>query len=223
MNSDLKIAYCSYKAAKYAVMNWHYSKSMPSAGLIKYGAWEGERFIGAVIYGKGATPDLVKQYGLNKIQGCELVRVALSVHKSSVTKIISITMKLLKRDNPGLRLVVSFADTEQGHLGVIYQAGNWIYSGKTTSAREYIYKGKRYHGRSFRNIYGSEASKKFAYKIIKGSSKYRYLYPLDKKMRKQIELLRKPYPKKIMRPCCNVSIDSDLESGGGANPTRTLQ
>jgi hypothetical protein len=30
---------------------------------------------------------------------------------------------------------------------------------------------------------------------IEGSSKHRYLYPLDKAMAEQIESLRKPYPK----------------------------
>jgi hypothetical protein len=54
-----------------------------------------------------------------------------------------------------------------------------------------------------------------------GVEKYRYLMPLDDAMRKQIEPLRKPYPKRAG------SIGSDapgLQPGeGGANPTSALQ
>ena len=43
--------------------------------------------------------------------------------------------------------------------------------------------------------YGTHIGKNFI-KIIKGSSKHRYLMPLDKEMAKQINLLAKPYPKR---------------------------
>ena len=50
--------------------------------------------------------------------------------------------------------------------------------------------------------------------------KHKYLMPLDDEMRKQIEPLRKPYPKRVR------SVDSDTATvqvaEGGANPTRTL-
>ena len=51
--------------------------------------------------------------------------------------------------------------------------------------------------------------------------KHRYLMPLDDDMRKQIEPLRKPYPKRVR------SVENDtpaIQAGeGGVNPTRTLQ
>jgi len=53
---------------------------------------------------------------------------------------------------------------------------------------------------------------------IKGSSKIRYLMPLDDEMRKQIEPLRKPYPKRDKQ-----AIGSYQEHSGGAAPTVTLQ
>lgn len=192
---ELKLDWCSYAAAKYAVEHWHYSRRMPKSKLAKIGVWEDDKYIGVVLFGVGATSDLVKQYGLKKEQGCELVRVALNEHKSTVSRINSIALKMIKREYSGLRLVVSFADPEQGHAGGIYQAGGWIFSGNSQASDEYIYKGKRWQGRSFRNKYkGMEHHPDVS--IVKGSSKHRYLYPLDKAMRKQIELLAKPYPKK---------------------------
>jgi len=54
--------------------------------------------------------------------------------------------------------------------------------------------------------------------VVKGSSKYRYLMPLDNDMRKQIEPLSKPYPKRAKKQ--ESENPSDL---GGAVPTDTLQ
>ena len=44
--SDLVVAPCSYGAAKYAVMNWHYSRRMPVSPLVRYGVWEDDEFVG---------------------------------------------------------------------------------------------------------------------------------------------------------------------------------
>lgn len=194
MNSDLKVAFCSHEAAKYACENYHYSQCIPKSKLVKIGVWEDDKFIGAVIFGVGANNNLGKPYGLKSTECCELMRVALRQHESPVTMIVARAISLLKSQSPGLRLIVSFADPEQGHLGIIYQAGNWIYCGRSQASDEYLYKGKRWQGRSFRNKYkGMEHHPDV--KVIKGSSKYRYLYPLDRKMRKAIAPLFLPYPK----------------------------
>ncbi len=213
----LKIDWATYEAAKFACEKWHYSKCIPKSKLAKIGVWENDKFIGVVIFGVGATSDLVKRYGLRMEQGCELVRVALTKHQSPVSRIVAISMRYLKTQFPNLRLVVSFADPSHGHHGGIYQAGNWIFNGTSQSSDEYIYKGKRWQGRSFRNSHkGME--KHPDVQIVKGSSKYRYLMPLDDDMRKQIMPLAKPYPKRVKK------LDSENPSEqGGAVPTDTLQ
>jgi hypothetical protein len=207
----------THEAAKYACENWHYSKCIPKSKLAKFGVWEDEKFVGSIIYGVGATSTLVKQYGLEPYQGCELVRVALREHLSPVSKMLAITIRMLKKTFPNLRLLVSFADPEQGHHGGIYQATGWVFNGNSQASDEYIYKGKRWQGRSFRNNYkGME--KHPDVKIVKGSSKHRYLLPLDDEMRKRINALAKPYPKRVK--------DQDSEHPselGGETPTHTLQ
>lgn len=211
MSVDLKVDFCSHEAAKYACEHWHYSKCVPNQKTVKIGVWEDNKFIGVVIFGDGANPGLLNPYGLKQTDGCELVRVALTSHTSPVTKIISLSLKLLKKQSPNLKVVVSFADTEQGHIGCIYQAGNWLYLGMTEPADEYLVKGKRMHGRALRstrqthklrninakNIY--EWAKIVLDKNIKkieGSSKHRYIYPLDRKIARQLEKIALPYPKK---------------------------
>lgn len=216
---DLRLDWCSYEAAKFAVEHWHYSKRMPMSKLAKIGVWEDGQFIGVVLFGVGATSDLVKKYGLEKTQGCELVRVALTTHKSPVSRIVSIATKILKKEMIGLRLIVSFADPEQGHTGGIYQAGGWFFTGNSQVSDEYIYQGKRWQGRSFRNNFkGMEHHKDV--QIVKGSSKYRYLFPLDDAMRKQIEPLRKPYPKRDTGETDNAAQSN--EQIEGASPIVSL-
>jgi hypothetical protein len=232
---ELKIDWATYEAAKYACEHWHYSRCIPKSKLAKIGVWEDGVFIGSIIFGVGATADLVKQYGLKMQEGCELVRVALTTHKAPVSRMIAISLKLLKRTFPGLRLIVSFADPEHDHHGGIYQAGNWIFSGYSQASDEYIYKGKRWQGRSFRNKYKGMENHPDVVKV-KGSSKIRYLMPLDDEMRKRIEPLRKPYPKRDKQAIgndqlhsdgCVTSIDSDAPGDQlgerGASPTVTLQ
>ena len=50
--------------------------------------------------------------------------------------------------------------------------------------------------------------------------KYKYLFPLDDAMRKQIEPLRKPYPKRGRGETDSASQSN--EKTGGASPTRPL-
>lgn len=216
---DLKLDWCSHAAAKYAVEHWHYSKTMPKSKLAKIGVWENSEFVGVIIYGVGATSDLVKRYGLLIHEGCELVRVALRDHRTQVSRIIAISLKLLKIEFNGLRLIVSFADPEHHHVGAIYQAGGWIFTGMSTASYEYIYNGKRWQGRSFRNNYKGMENHPDVKKIL-GSAKYRYLMPLDDEVRKRIEPLRKPYPKRATSSDSAASAFQAEE--GGASPTVAL-
>jgi hypothetical protein len=200
--SDLVVAPCSYEAAKFAVMNWHYSRVMPSGKLVKYGAWEDDVFVGSVIYGRGATPRLGAPYGLDQTQVCELVRVALNEHKTSVSKIIANTLRQLAKANPVLRLVVSFADSGQGHHGGIYQAGNWIYAGDVVKTYIMV-NGVRTHPRSLGAKYGRGGQSISWLRShvdpnannVEMPAKHRYLYPLDKAMRRQVMSLSLPYPR----------------------------
>lgn len=193
---NLKIDWCSYEAANYAVTHWHYSGVMPAGKTVKIGVWEDDKFVGAVIFSRGANCDLGRPYGCTQIESCELTRVALKSHNASVTRIVAIALKFLKRNNPGMRLVISFADPERGHHGGIYQGGNWIYVGRSIATDEYIVNGKRMHGRSMRAAHGTHIGKSFISKI-KGSSKHRYLMPLDEEMRNKVKSLARPYPKRV--------------------------
>jgi hypothetical protein len=205
---ELKVDWCSYQAAKYAVEHWHYSKTIPVSKRNNLGIWEDGKFIGCVIFALGASPSLGLKYNLTGLECSELVRVALDNHITPVTKIISIALKYFKHHNPNIRLIVSFADTYHGHHGGIYQGGNWLYSGKTSKSKMVklpdgrLTDLRRYNGHGDGKVVGGKIWKQPKRSRPNGSTiiitpgKHRYLMPLDRKMRKQIEPLRKPYPKK---------------------------
>jgi len=190
---ELKIAPIDGDAAKHAVMNWHYSKCMPSGKAIRFGVWEDSKFIGAVMFGRGACRSLMKPYGLTQMQGCELTRIALRAHQTPVTKIVSIATKMLRKTNPGLRLIVSFTDDRQGHLGVIYQAGNWVFTGKVHSTDNFFFEGRWRHMRTIGGRFGTIKGIKLPRQD--GGYRYRYLMPLDDVMREQVEKLRQKPPR----------------------------
>lgn len=202
MSSCLRVDWCSYQAAKYAVMHWHYSKAMPAGKIVKMGVWEDGKFIGSVIYGWGANRHIGGPYNLRQTEVCELVRVALRNHSAPVSRIVSLAQKMLVAQSSGLRLIVSYADPYHGHNGAIYQAMNWVYIGKSDNWRGSHYiihingMAVEMHGRSVRSKWGREASIPYPWEFAPDRSKHKYLYPLDRAMRRQITSLAQPYPKR---------------------------
>lgn len=226
--TSLKIDWATHEAAKFACENWHYSKTLPVPPIVKIGIWENEKFIGVILFSRGASPDLLKPYGLTQFEGCELTRVALSKHSAPVSRILSIAFKFLKRKSEKLKLIVSFADQSKGHHGGIYQATNWIYTGTSSPSVEYWKDGKRWHPRQlsesgYTTQFGSKRKvpKPSECLKIKVPGKHRYLMPLDDEIRQRILPLSKPYPKRASSKD-NVASGFQLEEGG-ASPTDALQ
>lgn len=193
--ADLKLDWCNYKLAKYACENWHYSRSIPTPPYNMIGVWENGKYVGCIIFSRGANKDLGKPFGLKQIEVCELSRVALNNHVNTVTKMISIAIKLLLKRSPGIKLIISFADKNQNHEGVIYKAGNWIYLGKTSKSFLYIDEnGKKYHPRQvsptgLKIQYGNirKVPTPDSLNRIEQLPKYRFAYPVTKSMRQELE------------------------------------
>lgn len=222
IKADLRIDWATHEAAKYACANFHYSKSIPVPPLVKVGAWEDKKFIGVVIFSRGASSNLLSPYGLRQDEGCELTRIALTNHKSPVSRIVKLAMQFLKRNSPELKLIVSFADPQYGHHGGVYQAGNWLYVGDTASGAEYWKDGKRLHSRQVsekgwniqqgvkrKTVRPSECN------IVKTIGKHRYLMPLDDETKQRILPLSKPYPKRVKQAMTDILSE---QRQGGTDP-----
>jgi hypothetical protein len=195
---ELKLDWCSHEAAKYAVEKWHYSQRMPVGKSAKVGVWENGSFIGVILFAMGANKDMAAKH-CEPREAAELVRVALTKHQTQVSRIVAIAVRMLHKQSEGLRLLVSYADTTQGHHGGIYQAGGWVYCGQSQASVEWFHEGRWKHNREMtggpfgqkRRLATSDLPSR------KQPGKHKYLMPLDAAMRAQIEPLHKPYPKRV--------------------------
>ena len=221
---ELRLDWCSHEAAKYAVEKWHYSECLPAGKIVKIGVWEDGLFIGVILFSKGAAPQSHCPYGIKNTEICELTRVSLSRHRATVSKILSIAVRMLLKQSTGLRLIVSYADPEQGHHGGIYAAANWIYVGPTSGCEHFVdvATGERVHSKTLRTGRKGLATKLKSQGRIRSIKvwKHKFLMPLDQEMRTRIAHLARPYPK---RAGSAVSGTTDSQSGrGGATPTPAL-
>lgn len=225
----LRLDWCSHAAAKYAVEHWHYSHSLPTPPLVKIGVWEDERYIGCVLFSRGATQNIGKPFGLKQTAVAELTRVALGQHITPVSRVVSIAVRMLCKHAPGLRLIVSYADPGHDHVGTIYQSMNWTFVGQMSDTTEYLGPdGRRWHARMI-----SPTGRKKVYGEYRGvfrpdqcvpvrcPGKLKYLYPLDAAMRAQIAPMAKPYPKRASSIAADAPANHAGE--GGSTPTDALQ
>ncbi len=204
----MKLEKASYKAIKYACINFHYAKRIPVV-LDAYSVFNDKKeWCGVICYGSGAGNTVSKSFKMQQGKLCELVRVALNGKQESTSKAVSISLRLLKKNNPLIKLVYSYADIDQNHYGTIYQATNWIYLGQNKPYKGgFIINGKNVHTRSasqkikgftlnIKNIQ-KHIDKKAEVFISQGKRKYVYVF--DKTVFDEINKNSKPYPKKVER------------------------
>jgi hypothetical protein len=224
----LRIDWCGYDAAKYAVRHWHYSRSLPCSKTARLGVWENDRFIGCIVFAWGANRHLAGEYKLKMTECAELCRVALAEHATPVSRILSISVKMLKKEMPGIRLLVSYADLNQGHEGKIYQASNWIFVGETGTEAGIILNGRLTHRRTINSRYTTSTIEWLRKHVdphatkLEGKPKLKYLLPLDDDIAERVKRLSKSYPKTCVTSKENVA--PGFHPGeGGVIPTVALQ
>jgi hypothetical protein len=205
----MRLEKASTKAIKYACLNFHYAKSVP-VNTFGYSVFNNKNeWCGVVLYGTGANNNLATQYNLNQGNVLELVRMALNGKQESTSKALAISLKLIKNAIPLCKLIISYADKDQNHNGIIYQATNWYYVGTSMINKKdasYIIDGKRIHGKTISDKckrYGLIKNVENAKKVYKAKEiieyvtkgKIKYIYPLDKSLIPLCKSLSKEYPK----------------------------
>lgn len=203
------------------VSNKHYSRK-PSIFWAGFGLEENGMIVGVAVYGQ-PSPSIQKHAFINRdFRLYELSRVVVQTKtKNAASFLIGNSLKML----PSPCAVVSYADAAHGHAGIIYQATNWIYTGKTVSHDHlYIVNGNKIHPMSLRDR-GITNPKKWAIdnniETIRPDCKHRYFYLCGNKTQKRNMLktlsyaVIDSYPKtqKIMYddgPEIKLSVQSDL-------------
>lgn len=198
---ELKLA--NPKAIKYACLNFHYAKCVPS---VSYGfnVYENGEWCGVILFGLGATKNIASPFGLNQGEVLELVRVALNGKQTATSQCVAAALKKLHQSNPLCKIVVSYADLDQEHAGTIYQATNWIYLGRMNEGNRgaFIINGKKTHPRTIGSMGGVQSIKWVRENLDANATefitkgKHKYIFVFDKRLRKEYLKQHQPYPKK---------------------------
>lgn len=214
----MRLEIASNKAIKYACINFHYAKAVPTYS-IGYSVFnDNNEWCGVVLFGGGASVNMPTKFNLRSGQYLELNRMALNGKQSSTSKVLSIAIKLIKKECPTVRMLFSYADKGQEHKGIIYQATNWFYiENIESSGTEYLLNGIWKHDRG-RYTWGVDFKK---LPKRKKAGKHKYIYPLDKSLLPLCNSLKQPYPKQAVE-VHKLNSSNSIEKAGGANPTQPL-
>lgn len=193
-------------AKKMCVEN-HYLHRVPSIvacyGLFKI---ENDSLMGIITYGIPPSHQLMKVCGEEyKKNVVELNRLWCddSSPKNSESYLISQSLKLLRQDKEYIKIIISFADTREGHLGYVYQATNWNFIGYSVAGGgSVLIEGKEYHQKSLNNKYGT--SKIESLKEIFKTEDIVYR-PRSKKCR-YINFIGSKKEKKLLKSLCKYEI-----------------
>ena len=181
----------------------HYAKKTPSISH-SFGLFYNDTICGVVTYGQPPNPQPRKCCGeMYKDIVIELNRLVVeSKRKNSTSFLVGKSLKLL----PKPLIIVSYADPNQGHVGYIYQATNWLYTGKGGGAIELYLNGNRVNERTIdhKGIHTKKDKKKYILDMggywddAKPKNRYHYFIGSKKQKKEMLKALRYPilpYPK----------------------------
>jgi hypothetical protein len=178
----------------------HYAKRMCPISYA-FGAYRDNELIGVVTYGTPASSSLRsgvcgKEWMNNVI---ELNRLCCDNEKNIASMLVGRSLQML----PKPCIVVSYADTEQGHVGYVYQATNFIYTGLSAKRTDWKIKGLEHlHGATIADMSRGQENRadwmrnKFGddFYLQDRARKHRYIYFCGNKAQKKSMLSALMYP-----------------------------
>ena len=191
-----------YQAARRVVVERHYlHRKAPCS--VAFGLFLAGETKGVVCYGTPSSAPL--RSGIagpeNAMNVVELTRlwVCDSVPKNGESYLIARTVR-----RSGKEVVVSFADTAQGHVGTVYQAAGWLYTGLSAKRTNWTVRGLDKHCHTISDRYTAEQVRaEFGdrFSLVPRPRKHRYVF-LNARGTRKAELLAAlrypvmPYPKR---------------------------
>jgi len=180
------------------LLHKHYARRIPSISFA-FGLYDSENILqGVCTFGSPPSPALIQGLFNKKHTDIILELNRLCVNdgqdKNATSYFVSQCLKIL----PCPIVIVSYADTSQSHVGYIYQACNFIYTGLSAKRTEWKIEGLEHlHSKSIsdgetldslKNKYGD----KFYY--MDRAQKHRYVYIIADKKQKALMLKELAYP-----------------------------
>jgi hypothetical protein len=217
---NLIIAQIPAKEAEPWLLVRHYAKRMCPISYA-FGAYRNSELVGIVTFGTPASSPLRegvagKDWAKSVL---ELNRLCCVSEKNMASILVGRSLRLL----PKPALVVSYADTAQGHVGYIYQATNFLYTGLSAKRTDWKIKGREHlHGATIadesrgkenraqwmRDKYGDD------FYLEDRPRKHRYIYLCGSKsqrsaMREALRYKLEPYPK---GESCRYNAEGQIET-----------
>lgn len=126
------------------IMNRHYARRMCPVSYA-FGAYDSTGIRGIVTFGTPVSSSL--RIGICGEEWSESVlelnRLCCDNEKNMASRLVGGALKQIPKPS----VIVSYADTEQGHVGYIYQATNFIYTGLSAKRTDWKIKGREHlHG-----------------------------------------------------------------------------
>lgn len=197
---DWAVAPITKKQADAVISARHYSRK-PSIFWAGYGLIIDGMIEGVVVYGQPSPPIQKHAFADRDFRLYELSRLVVQTEqKNAASFLVGRSLRML--ENPSA--VVSYADSAWGHVGSIYQATNWLYTGATKSHDHlYMVDGQRTHPMTLRDrgiLDPKRWAKENDIRTIPPAEKHRYFFLLGSKrerrqMQKQLRYPVQPYPK----------------------------
>ena len=207
---DYSIEIINQRIAKGLIIKNHYSHKWTSCRYA-FGLILNNKIVGVCVY--GYPVGRLTAQSISKIVEpgsiLELTRLWVndSEGKNTESFFIGQSFKWLRRFDKSIRVLISYSDPMQNHVGYIYQATNWLYQGNKTRLVDgyyHIVNGETLHPRTCFSKYGTNKPNELLkidpnYERFELERKHRYIYILDKKNKKEIlNTLKHPilsYPK----------------------------
>jgi hypothetical protein len=129
----------------------HYSGKVVPNSTLHFGCFLDDKMHGVMSYGpsinKKGTIKLITNTGWNEY--IELNRMAFDEYlpKYSESRCIAISIKLIKKNAPQIKWIISFADGTQCGDGAIYRASGFNLVGITKSEQVFNFNGQIIHGK----------------------------------------------------------------------------
>ena len=182
----------------------HYAKRMPPISYA-FGLYEDGNLVGVCTYGTPSSSPLRKGIAGEKYSEyvLELNRLCIdSKNKNAASFLVGRSLQMLPKPS----IVVSYADTEQNHVGYVYQACNFIYTGLSTKKMDWAIKGMEHlHGQTIADMSRGQDKRlefmkeKFGddFYMKDRARKHRYIFVTgkNKKLKAAIKYQSEPYPK----------------------------
>jgi len=139
--SKCVVSVVSHDECKKFLDRFHYQKSGRS-GSLRVGFFLGEVLVGVCVFGYPVRQEVSERYGLEYQEVFELTRLCIDPvyqARNFASWMIARSRKMV-RGNGKIKLLVSFADANYGHSGIIYKADNWEFDGCTVPSYWYVTK-----------------------------------------------------------------------------------